>query len=231
MICEVFGFRGFPVRFFRIRGTTLKNHTMLLSIHPTDPEPRKIKQVVDILASGGVIIFPTDTVYGLGCDMFNHQAVERVCKIRRLDPERAMLSFICKDISQVAQFAWQMDNRVFKLLKKNLPGPFTFILRSSNAVPKLFKNRKRTIGVRIPDNKITLAIVEMLGRPILSASLKSDDDVVEYLTDPEEILEAFEHQADLVIDGGPGGNQPSTLVDCTGGEFEVIRQGTGDLEQ
>lgn len=206
---------------------------MLFQIHPENPEDRKIQQVVELLKNGGVIAYPTDTVYGLGCDIFNHDAVEKVCRLRRLDPQRAMLSFICKDISQVAEYAWQMDNDVFRLLKKNLPGPFTFILKSGNAVPKLFKNRKRTIGVRIPANKIALAIVEALGRPILSTSLKmehSDADFDEYFTDPLDIEDFFGNQIDAVVDGGLCGNEPSTLVDCTGKEFELIRQGKGVLE-
>ncbi|MBI5915663.1 MAG: threonylcarbamoyl-AMP synthase [Bacteroidetes bacterium] len=206
---------------------------MLIEIHPADPEPRKIRQAADELRSGGIVVYPTDTVYGLGCDIFNHQAVERVCKIRHLDPDRAMLSFICKDIRQVSEFAWQMDNEVFKLLKKNLPGPFTFILRSGNNVPKLFKNRKRTIGIRIPDNKIALALVEELGRPILSTSLKMDsevDDFDEYYTGIQNIREDFEKLVDLIIDGGEGGATPSTLVDCSKPEFEIIREGLGELE-
>ncbi len=206
---------------------------MLLTIHPDDPETRKIKQVIEVLQSGGIIIYPTDTVYGIGCDITNHQAVEKVCQLRRLDPQRAMLSLICKDISQVAEYAWQLDNELFRLMKKNLPGPFTFILKSSNTVPKLFKNRKRTVGVRVPANNIALAIVEALGRPILSASLKNEDNVEdfdEYFTDPIDIHEKFQHQVDLVIDGGDGGITPSTLLDCTKREFELIRQGAGELD-
>ncbi len=205
---------------------------MLVEIHPTNPEPRKIKQAADVLRDGGVVIYPTDTVYGIGCDIFNHEAVEKVCKVRRLDPDRAMLSLICKDISQVAEYTWQIDNEVFRMMKKNLPGPFTFILRSGNSLPKLFKNRKRTVGIRIPDNKIALALVEEMGRPILSASLKLDSEEVdfdEYLTDPIDIQEHFEHISDLIIDGGIGGIVPSTLVDCSKDEIEVIRQGSGEL--
>ena len=205
---------------------------MLIEIHPVSPEPRKIKQAADVLRDGGIIVYPTDTVYGLGCDIFNHQAVEKVCKIKHLDPDRAMLSLICKDISQVSEYAWQLDNNVFRMLKKNLPGPFTFILRSGNSVPKLFKNRKRTIGIRIPDNKIALALVEEMGRPILSTSLKLDSDAEdydEYPTDPQDFREYFEKISDLVIDGGIGGHEPSTLVDCSNGEIEVIRQGAGVL--
>lgn len=206
---------------------------MVLKIHPEDPDVRKVKQAVEILQSGGIIIYPTDTVYGIGCDISNHQAVERVCKLRHLDPQRAMLSLICKDISQAAEYAWQLDNETFRMMKKNLPGPFTFILKSSNAVPKLFKNRKRTVGIRVPANNIALAIVEALGRPILSASLKMDEspeDFDEYYTDPFDIKESFDNQVDLIIDGGEGGTIPSTLIDCTNPEFEIIRQGAGDLQ-
>ncbi len=203
---------------------------MLLEIHQQNPDERKIKQAVRILQEGGVIIYPTDTVYGIGCDISNAKAVERVCKIRRLDPAKAMLAFICKDIAQIASYTTQIDNSIFKIMRKNLPGPFTFILNASKEVPKLFKNKKHTIGVRIPDNKIILRLVEELGNPILTTSLKSDDEILEYFTDPTEIYEDFEHLVDLVIDGGIGGNVPSTLVDCSKGEIEVLREGTGKLE-
>ena len=206
---------------------------MLIQIHQEDPEPRKIQQVAWSLEKGGVLIYPTDTVYGLGCDISNKKAVEKICRIRKLDPAKARLTFICKDIAQIADYAWQMDNQLFKLLKRNLPGPFTFILKSSNAVPKLLKNKKRTIGVRIPENKIVEHIVSFLGRPLLSISLKNIDgqeEEEEYLTDPFEINEQFGKMVDYVIDGGPGGTVPSTLVDCTDGNFSIIREGKGILE-
>lgn len=202
---------------------------MLLKINPDNPEGRKIKQVVESLQEGGIIIYPTDTVYGLGCDIFNPKAVEKICRLRGLKPEKAMLSFICEDISQIADYAYQIDNEVFKVLKKNLPGPFTFVLRANNTVPKLFKNRKRTIGVRIPENNIARSIVQELGRPILSISLKSDDEILEYFTDPIDIFDDFKKLVDIVIDGGIGNNNPSTVVDCTGDDLEVIRQGAGIL--
>ncbi len=202
---------------------------MLLKINPDNPEGRKIKQVVESLQEGGIIIYPTDTVYGLGCDIFNPKAVEKICRLRGLKPEKAMLSFICEDISQIADYAYQIDNEVFKVLKKNLPGPFTFVLRANNTVPKLFKNRKRTIGVRIPENNIARNIVKELGRPILSISLKSDDEILEYFTDPIDIFDDFKKLVDIVIDGGIGNNNPSTVVDCTGDDLEVIRQGVGIL--
>lgn len=202
---------------------------MLLKINADNPEGRKIQQVADTLASGGIIIYPTDTVYGLGCDIANQDAVTRICRIRGLEPEKAMLSFICKDISQVSEFTMPIDNQTFKLMKKNLPGAFTFVLNSNNQVPKMFKNRKRTVGVRIPGHNIPLAIVEALGRPILTTSLKSDDEVLEYFTDPQDIYTDFQKLVDIVIDGGICGNNPSTIVDCTGDLPEVIRKGVGEL--
>jgi len=202
---------------------------MLFKINPTHPEGRKIRQVAEKLDEGGIIIYPTDSVYGLGCDIFNQKAVERICWIRELDSAKAMLSFICKDISQISEYAHQLDNDVFKLMKRNLPGPFTFMLRSNNKVPKLFKNRKRTIGVRIPDNPITMAIVEELGRPILTASLKSDDALLEYETDPSEFYDDYKKLVDIVIDGGIGQVEPSTVVDCTGDEPVILREGIGEL--
>ncbi|MEM9887103.1 MAG: L-threonylcarbamoyladenylate synthase [Bacteroidota bacterium] len=202
---------------------------MLLKIHPDNPEGRKINQVVETLKKGGIIIYPTDTVYGIGCDIFSHDAVNRICQIRGLDPVKARLSFICKDISQISEYAAPIDNEVFRLMKQHLPGPYTFVLKSNNQVPKLFKNRKKTIGVRIPDNTICQAIVATFGRPILTASLKSDDEILEYFTDPFDIYEDYRRQVDLVIDGGIGGNVPSTVVNCTSNEVEVLRHGAGEF--
>ncbi|MFT4761453.1 MAG: tRNA threonylcarbamoyl adenosine modification protein (Sua5/YciO/YrdC/YwlC family) [Paraglaciecola sp.] len=202
---------------------------MLLEIHPKNPDARKIQQAVKILEKGGIIIYPTDTVYGIGCDIFNQKAVDKICKLRGLNPVKARLSFICKDIAQVAEYAKQIDNEAFRLIKKNTPGPFTFVLNSNNEVPKMFKNKKRTIGVRIPDNKIVLELVEQLGRPILTTSLKSDDEILEYFTDPVDIYEDFKNQVNLVIDGGIGGNMASTVVDCTDGDFNILREGSGEL--
>jgi len=203
--------------------------SMLLKINIENPEPRKIEQVADILRNGGIIIYPTDTVYGLGCDINNNDAVEKICRLRRLEPEKAMLSFICKDISQITDYALPIDNQVFRMMKKNLPGAFTFVLNSNNKVPKMFKNRKRTIGVRVPNHNISLAIVEALGHPILTTSLKSDDEVLEYFTDPIDIYDDFQKLVDIVIDGGICGNIPSTIIDCTGSELEIIREGAGEL--
>ena len=200
---------------------------MLLEIHPVDPESRKIKQVVEALKKDGVIIYPTDTVYGIGCDIMSKAAVEKVCRIRKLDPDKAMLSIICNDMSQIAKYTVQIDNALFRLMKQHLPGPYTFILKANNDVPKLFKNRKKTIGIRIPNNPIVKAIVEELGHPILTTSLKSDDEILEYYTDPLDFFDDFDHQVDIIIDGGTCGNTPSTLIDCTKDDPELIRQGAG----
>ena len=202
---------------------------MLLKIHPENPELRKVDQVIKCLEDGGIIIYPTDTVYGLGCDIFNQKAVDRICKLRRLDPKKAMLSFICKDISQIAKFTQPIDNTIFRLLKKNLPGPFTFVVKSNNKVPKLFKNKKKTIGVRVPDHNVPLMITEQLGRPILTTSLKSDDEILKYFTDPLDFYEDFNKLVDIVIDSGVGKNVPSTVVDCTQEKPELIRIGAGVL--
>ena len=162
--------------------------------------------------------------------MENQKAVERICRLRGLDPKKAMLSIICRDISQLSQFTQQMDNRIFKTLKKNLPGAFTFILPAASSVPKMFKNRKKTLGIRIPDHQVPQTIIEELGRPILTTSLKSDDEILEYFTDPVDIYEDYKKLVDVVIDSGPGANTPSTVVDCTQSEPEVIRQGLGEFE-
>jgi tRNA threonylcarbamoyl adenosine modification protein (Sua5/YciO/YrdC/YwlC family) len=202
---------------------------MLLKINPDNPEGRKINQVVEHLREGGIIIYPTDTVYGLGCDIENSNAIDRICKLRGLDPKKANLAMICQDISQLSSYTQQITNSTFRLLKKNLPGPFTFILPAANNVPKLFKNRKKTIGVRIPEHNVTAAIVEALGRPIMTTSLKSDDEILEYFTDPADIYEDFKKLVEVVIDSGPGGNIPSTVIDCTEVDPAIIREGAGEL--
>jgi tRNA threonylcarbamoyl adenosine modification protein (Sua5/YciO/YrdC/YwlC family) len=203
---------------------------MIFTIHPENPDSRKIEQVAAILRNGGIIIYPTDTVYAIGCDINSKEAVEKVCRLRKLDPAKAMLTMMCKDISQVAEYAAQIDTPVFKLLRRNLPGPFTMILPAGSKTPKLFINKKKTIGIRIPDNPIVQALIEAMGRPLLTASLKLDDDIVEYITDPTELHDQFEQQVDAVVDGGIGGHEPSTLVDCTGPEAVIIRQGVGVLK-
>jgi tRNA threonylcarbamoyl adenosine modification protein (Sua5/YciO/YrdC/YwlC family) len=202
---------------------------MLLKIHPQNPGPRAIQKVVDILRDGGLIIYPTDTVYGLGCDIFNNKAVEMVTRIKGIKLKNADFSFICHDFSHLSDYTRPIGSSVFKLLNKNLPGPFTFILPASNNVPKLFKSKKKTVGIRIPDHPIILEIVKNFGHPILTTSIHDDDRVVEYTTDPELIHEKFKTQVDVVIDGGFGKNIPSTVVDCTGDEPLIVRQGLGEL--
>ncbi|RMG85188.1 MAG: threonylcarbamoyl-AMP synthase [Bacteroidetes bacterium] len=203
---------------------------MLLRINPDNPEKRKIKQLTDVLEAGGLIIYPTDTVYGIGCDVYNQKAIERICRLRGLDPKKARLSIICKDISQVAKYTQQIDNEVFRLMRRLLPGPYTFVLKASHELPRIFKNKKKTVGIRVPDNRIILDLVEAFGRPVLTTSLKSEDEILEYFTDPIDIYEDFKKRVDVVVDGGPGGNVPSTVVDCTDLEFRVLRPGAGPVD-
>ncbi|HQW44820.1 MAG: L-threonylcarbamoyladenylate synthase [Chitinophagaceae bacterium] len=198
---------------------------MLLHIHPENPQPRLIKQVVESLQKGGIIIYPTDTVYGLGCDILQQKAVERICRIKKVDPQKAQLSFVCSDLSHLSDFTKPLSNPTYRLLKEYLPGPYTFILPASKMVPKILQSKKDTIGLRIPDNKIAMAIIQELGRPILSASLPGD--MVEDYTDPEVMYENFMNEVDFVIDGGNGGMVPSTIIDCTGEEPLLIREGLG----
>lgn len=203
---------------------------MFLQIHPDNPDTRKIKQAVDILRKGGVIIYPTDTIYGLGCDITNRKAVEKICWLKGIKPKKANFSFICNDLSHLAEYTRPISNSIYKLMKSTLPGPYTYILEASNQVPKLFKNNKKTVGIRVPDNKIAQALVEALGNPIISTSIKNaEEDIIEYPTDPELIYEDFQNQVELVIDGGAGKNLPSTVIDCTSGEALVLREGAGPL--
>ena len=198
---------------------------MLFHIHPDNPQPRLIKQVVGILKKGGVIIYPTDTIYGFGCDIFQHKAIERICSIKKVEPQKAQLSFVCYDLSDLSKYAKQLTTPVYRTLKQYLPGPYTFILEASKEVPKILKTKKDTIGLRIPDNKIARCIVEELGNPILSASLPGDD-VKEY-TDPEIMQQKFLKLVDVIIDGGIGGTVPSTIIDFSKTEAELIREGAG----
>lgn len=200
-----------------------------LKIHPQNPEMRKIIRVVEVLQKGGIIIYPTDTIYGIGCDLMNRKAVERVCKIMDVKPQKMDLSFICHDLSHISQYVKRIDTPVFKLLKNVLPGPYTFIFESSSKVPKILEINKKTVGIRIPDHTIPRTIVAELGNPLITSSIKDDDHIKAYTTDPEEIYEDFKNLVDMVIDGGAGGNIPSTVVDCTGDELVVIRQGLGTL--
>lgn len=202
---------------------------MLLKIHSANPSARSIQKVVDILHGGGLVIYPTDTVYGMGCNIFNTKAVERIATIKGLKVKDADFSFICHDFSHLSDYTRPIGSSHFKLIRKNLPGPFTFILPANNNVPKLFKNKKKTVGIRIPDNNIILEIVRLLGQPLLTTSIHDDDEVLEYTTDPELIHEKFKKQVDVVIDGGFGNNIPSTVVDCTDSEPLIVRQGLGEL--
>ncbi len=202
---------------------------MLLNIHPVDPQPRHIKTVVDCLRKGGVIIYPTDTIYGIGCDISNADAVARIARIKKVDPKKAHFSFICSDLSHLSDYAKSVPTPIFRLLKAALPGPYTFILEASKQVPKMLKTKKDTVGIRVPDNRICMDIVHELGHPIMSASLPMDVDV-EYFTDPEVMYEHFGALVDIVIDGGPGRILSSTVIDCTSGTPELIREGAGDWE-
>jgi len=202
---------------------------MLLKIHHSPPDWRKIDKAVEILNNGGIMIYPTDTVYALGCSMKNKQAVEKLCKLRGMDPKKASLSLICENISQISEFTNPIDNSTFRLIKKHFPGPYTFILEANNQLPKILRNKRKTIGVRIPSHFVPLSIVQQLGHPLITTSLKSDDEILEYFTDPEEIYQDFLRKVDLFIDGGIGNNVPSTVVDCTGSEPVILREGAGDL--
>ena len=202
----------------------------LIKIHPVNPEPRKIKHAVQILQNDGVIIYPTDTVYGIGCDLLNRRAVERLCKIQDVKPQKLNLSFICSDLSHISEFVRRIETPEFKILKRSLPGPYTFIFESSTLVPKILGVNKKTVGIRIPQHTIPLEIVKMLGNPLISSSVKNDYQIKEYTTDPEEIWGDFKHVVDLVIDGGSGGNIPSTIIDFTTGEAVVTREGLGSFQ-
>lgn len=198
---------------------------MLIRLHPVDPQLRQVKTIVECLLDGGVIIYPTDTIYGLGCDIRKPKAFERICRIKNIDPAKAQLSFVCADLSDMSKYAKSISTPLYRSLKNYLPGPFTFILPASKEVPRLLQSKKNTIGLRIPDNKIANTIVEQLGNPLLSASLPGE--MVEEYTDPELIYENFKKLVDIVVDGGPGGMQPSTIVDCTEEPYQVLRQGAG----
>jgi tRNA threonylcarbamoyl adenosine modification protein (Sua5/YciO/YrdC/YwlC family) len=202
---------------------------MLMHLHPVDPQPRNIRMIVECLLDGGVIIYPTDTIYGLGCDITQRNAVERICRIKQVDPARAQLSFICYDLSDLSNYTKSISTPVYRLLKTYLPGPYTFILPASKQVPKILKSRKDTIGLRIPDNVIARSLVKELGHPILSSSLPGD--MVEDYTDPEIMEDKFKNLVDIVVDGGIGGILPSTVVDCTGDEPVVLRKGLGVWEE
>lgn len=201
---------------------------MLLKLYEDNPNPVQIRHIAEVLRHKGIIIFPTDGVYAFGCDIFNAAGVEFIAKLKEHDMRKANLSFVCHEMSQISEYA-KMDDVAFKLLKKNLPGPFTFILNGSSKLPKLFKNKK-TVGIRMPNNAIVLEIVRELGNPIMTSSIFTDEKTTEYITDPELIEEKYGNQVDLVIDGGMGGLIHSTIVDCTGDEPEIVREGAGELQ-
>lgn len=202
---------------------------MLIKIYPQNPSARQIDKVIDCLKSGGTIIYPTDTVYGLGCDIYQSKAVDKIAMIKGIKKEKANFSFICNNLSQLSDFSRPIDNSVFKLMKSVLPGPYTFILNANNNVPKIFQSKKKTIGIRVPDNSITNEIVSGLGNPLMSTSIHNDDEVLEYITDPELIYEKYKDIVDIIIDGGYGDNQGSTIIDCTGKEIVVVREGKGEI--
>ncbi|WP_420388089.1 L-threonylcarbamoyladenylate synthase [Roseivirga sp.] len=199
-----------------------------IRLYEENPEPHKLDEVVKVLKDGGVVIYPTDTVYGIGCDFSNVKAVQRVCQIKNAKP--STLSFICYDLSEIAEYTKHLSTPVFKVMKKALPGPFTFILEANSKVPKVLNAKKKTVGIRVPNNNIPRELVKRLGNPIITTSIRDEDEVIEYSTDPELIYEKYQNLVDVVIDGGYGANVPSTVVDCSGDYFEVIREGLGDIE-
>lgn len=202
---------------------------MFLRIYEENPNPKDIQAVVEALRKGAIVIYPTDTIYGIGCDINNSRAVETIARIKNINTKKEHLSFVCYDLSQISEYTKSLDNNTFKVMKRNLPGPFTFIVNANSNVPKLFKNNKKTVGIRVPNNNIIRALVQELGNPILSTSVHDDDEIIEYTTDPELIYEKYQNMVDIVIDGGYGDNNPSTVVDCTQGNFDIIRQGKGEL--
>lgn len=204
---------------------------MLINIHPQTPSERQINKVVEILHDGGLIIYPTDSVYAMGCSILKPKTVDRLARLKGIKSEKARFSFIFSDLTDLSMYTRPIRNEVFKLIKKLTPGPYTFILEANNRIPKLLMNNRKTIGIRIPDNNIARAIVQTLGHPIMSTSVHDDDEIVEYTTDPELIHEKYEYDVDLVIDGGYGDNRPTTIIDCTGGAIELIRPGKGPFDE
>lgn len=200
---------------------------MLLKIHPDNPAPRHIKMIVDCISSGGVIIYPTDTLYAIGCDIYKPKAFERVALIKGIKKEKANFSFLFYDLSQLADYTRPISNEVYKLMKRTLPGPYTFILNGNNNVPKIFQTKKKTLGIRIPQNNIISEVIRELGNPIMSTSIHNEKEVIEYSTDPSMVYEKYHNLVDIVIDGGIGDNTPSTIIDCTGDEVLVVREGKG----
>jgi len=201
---------------------------MLIKLYPDNPNHREFQRIADVLRNGGVVIYPTDTVYAIGCDITNNKAIQKIARLKGISADKGNFSLICNSLSNLSEYA-RVDNASFKVMKKNLPGAFTFILQASNNVPKLFKSKKKTVGIRVPDHYIPLGIVEELGNPIMTTSIHDPDEVIEYTTDPELINEKYNKDVDLIIDGGYGNNTASTVIDCTNGEFEIVRPGVGEL--
>lgn len=202
-----------------------------IKLYPENPDMRKVSRIVDILRDGGIIIYPTDTVYGMGCDIHNQRAIERIARIKGIKPKHHNFSFICYDLSNISEYTRALSTPVFKIMKKALPGPYTFILEANNNVPKILNSNKKTVGIRVPDHAIPRLLVKELGSPILTTSIRDDDDVIEYSTDPELIFEKFRDLVDIVIDGGYGNNVASTILDCTGDDIEVVREGLGPVDE
>lgn len=203
---------------------------MLLKIHPDNPDERNLNKVIQCLENDGVIVFPTDTVYSIACDIYHPKAYEKLCRIKNIKPEKANFSLICKDLSHLSEFTRHIPNNIYKIMRKALPGPYTFILEASKEVPKIFTPKKKTIGIRVPNHKVSLAIVEKLGHPIIATSVHDNDKIIDYTTDPELIFENMKNVVDMVIDSGFGGNIPSTVIDCSSGIAELVREGAGDLD-
>ena len=204
---------------------------MIIQLHPKNPNPRDLKKVIDILNDNGVIIIPTDTIYAMACKLNSKKAIERMTKISGKKVDKINFSLICFDLSTISEYTAPIDKNIFRLMKNNLPGAFTFILKANNQVAKLFSSNKKTIGIRVPDNAIAQTIVSELGCPLVVSTIHADDVIEEYMTDPEEIHDKFEHEVDCIIDGGMGGNIPSTIIDCSGDENEIVRQGKGIINE
>jgi tRNA threonylcarbamoyl adenosine modification protein (Sua5/YciO/YrdC/YwlC family) len=202
-------------------------NAMLVTLHPKNPNPRDLKKVLSLLDNDGVIIIPTDTIYAMVCRMDSKKGIERMSKIMGKKSEKVFYSILCSDLSNISDVTAAIDKNIFRMLKNNLPGPFTFILKANNQVSKYFAGNRKTVGVRVPENAIAQAIMKELGAPLVASTIHHDDEIIEYMTDPQEIFEKFEHQVDLVIDGGAGGNIPSTIIDCTRDNPEIIREGKG----
>ncbi|PJC61336.1 MAG: threonylcarbamoyl-AMP synthase [Flavobacteriales bacterium CG_4_9_14_0_2_um_filter_32_27] len=203
---------------------------MLIKIYPENPDEKRIQQAVEVLKKGGLIVYPTDSVYAIGCDMTNRRAAEKMAQLKGIKLEEANFSLICYDLSNISEYTVQFGTNLYKMMKRALPGPYTFILNANKNIPKLFQSKKQTIGIRVPDNNIARTIVNQLGNPMLSTSVRDDDEILEYTTDPELIHERYDGQVDLVIDGGYGNNEASTVIDCTGETPEILRQGIGEVD-